>query len=303
MLSPGKRRVFMSDTQSTPSDSHPSNASESSSSPSDDSKTDSPPMLATGEVSSLVDLEPELYPAAVYLVRASCNFPDHLEQIVESSLASIGAELKSIKCPPPTTQLFNDCCKLLRRMLNKQDARLCCARLHKIAEATGENIERCPRCFKPIEHSSEEIEAMQASFRVPIMDPDSNCIRALRFFLYCSVNGAGGKYYSKSCAIVQSSGSGKSRMITTLAEMLPVIYICERKDEDTGYPHTLVKIFERLGDVSPEAKSLGLSDLYIYLRCVAFFQTSAKFAAAVKMLVSLKMYVTEPCEIGHLLFG
>ena len=135
------------------------------------------------------------------------------------------------------------------------------------------------------------------------MDPDSEFTRALRFFLYCSVNGAEGEYYSKSCAIVQSSGSGKSRTITTLAEMLPVIYICQRDDKDTGYPQTLVKIFERLGAVSPEAESLRLSDLYIYLRCVAFFQTSAKFAAAIKTLVSLKMYVPEPCEIGHLLFG
>ena len=61
---------------------------------------------------------------------------------MESSLASIEAELKSTKRPPPTTQLFNDCCKLLRRMLSEQDARLCCALLHKIAEANGENIEK-----------------------------------------------------------------------------------------------------------------------------------------------------------------
>ena len=117
----------MSDTQSTPSDSHPSNATESSSSLSGDSKTDSPPMSVTGEVESLVDIEPELYPAAVYLVRASFHFPDHLDQAVVSSLDSIGAELKSTKRPRPTAQLFNDCCKLLRRMLSEQDARLCCA--------------------------------------------------------------------------------------------------------------------------------------------------------------------------------
>ena len=91
----------MSDTQSTPSDSHSSNATESSSSPSDDSTTDSPPMSVTREVKLPVDIEPELYPAAVYLIDASFNFLDNLEQAVKSSLASIETELRGLKRPRP----------------------------------------------------------------------------------------------------------------------------------------------------------------------------------------------------------
>ena len=145
---------------------------------------------------------------------------------------------------------------------------------------------------------------MYASFKVPIMDPDSNCERALRFFLYCSVNGVGGKHYSRSCAIVQSSGSGKSRTVMELAERLPVIYICERKDDDKGYPRPSVEIIKRLERMHPEADTPRLCDLYIYLRCVAFYHTTVKFAVALKTLVSLeKKYSSESYDIRYLLFG
>ena len=167
-----------------------------------------------------------------------------------------------------------------------------------IAEMKGEIIEDCSLCFQSVENATQEVELNEA-FRIPIMDPDSNCMRALRFFLYCSVNGAVSPYYSKSCAIVQSSGSGKSRTIMELAEMLPVIYICERDKGDTGYPRTSVKVVEKLGNVHPEANSLHLCDLYIYLRCVAFYDTAIKFAAALKGLVSLYRYVSKSYEIGH----
>ena len=153
----------------------------------------------------------------------------------------------------------------------------------------------------PVDNSAE-VARMYASFRVPFIDHDWNCARALRFFRFCSVMGAEEFYYSKSCAIVQSSGSGKSRLIANIAEMLPVFYMCERKAGDTGYPETLMKIIGKLAYVHPEADS-RTCDLYIYLRCVAFYQTAAKFAAAIKTLVSLNAYVSEPYEIGYLLFG
>ena len=63
-------------------------------------------MSVTGKVKSLVDIEPELYPAAVYLARASFIFPVHLSQVVEAFTRFIETELKGLKRPPHTTRVI-----------------------------------------------------------------------------------------------------------------------------------------------------------------------------------------------------
>lgn len=108
-----------------------------------------------------------------------------------------------------------------------------------------------------------------------------NCIFLLKFIdklAYCSLKGRGGWLFSKSCALIQGSCSGKSRAIIEVGKIVPLIYLCNRTVGDTGYPGATPLIMERLMRAPNTLESKNIPfNVILYFRVVVFFATSAKF--------------------------
>ena len=88
-----------------------------------------------------------------------------------------------------------------------------------------------------IQHSKDEEKQFAQAFRVPYDDPKGK--RVDRFVSFCNKcvkmwNPA--KYYALYSSIVQSSGTGKSRLLAEVAKKRYVIYCCLRGPGSTGYP-------------------------------------------------------------------
>ncbi len=103
---------------------------------------------------------------------------------------------------------------------------------------------------------------------------------AYNYFDQCSASGACGTYYSKSCAIVQASGSGKSRLMYELGLKIPMFYVCFRGDgEKESYPLATPIVRKLLFGISDskkeEASGLFLADVHAYVRCVTFICSCA----------------------------
>ena len=55
------------------------------------------------------------------------------------------------------------------------------------------------------------------------------------------------KYYVKTIPVIQSSGMGKSRLLSEFGKTTPSVYYTLREDDDTGYPpgDTLIRNYFR----------------------------------------------------------
>lgn len=115
-------------------------------------------------------------------------------------------------------------------------------------------------------------------------DPNQGVARAFNWFSNVSEHGGVKTFYSKSVAIVQSSGSGKSRLVYELAANIPTIYVCLRKPDDTGIPKgSPVDLYNLIvGRPAPriEDRVPSKCDLWVYSCCVAFFCVANIFTVA-----------------------
>jgi hypothetical protein len=106
-------------------------------------------------------------------------------------------------------------------------------------------------CVERTQSSQPAIEQLQASFSAEYMDPFNVvkdfvsyvdlCARSYRKYI--------SEFYSPYIALVQTSGSGKSRLLRECADLLPTLYICFRTGK-SGYPpytsKAVATLFENL---------------------------------------------------------
>lgn len=178
-------------------------------------------------------------------------------------------------------------CFFMRTKVCEADASSVCAGTKFIL---GVKDVKCRLCSAPQTQDAaarSELDAQQfakAFYDGSYADPNQGVARALNFFNHVSENGGVKDFYSKSVAVVQSSGSGKSRLIYELAARTPTIYVCLRKSDDTGIPKgSPVDLYELIvGGPVPhiEDRVPGKSDLWVYSCCVAFFCVANIFTLA-----------------------
>jgi hypothetical protein len=129
--------------------------------------------------------------------------------------------------------------------------------------------------------STISTEALAKSFKTSYADCYGNLRRAAEYFRCCST--ADTLFYSKSCAIIQSSCSGKTRMVLTLAEHIPTLYICQREAAESSYPPGTPSIVPRFHDNIPDdAVTTGKQDLFMYARCAAFLYVAHSYNATIQ---------------------
>ena len=141
---------------------------------------------------------------------------------------------------------------------------------------------------------------LQKAFVSRFVDPNKlNVFTAEHFFKYCSYMGNGPVYYSKSCAIVQSSGTGKSRIIAEISKNRPVYYGCCREKGENAFPYGTEGLMEffsekiappRLDPAGGESTAAVLKeagpvesyyyDVMVYSRCVSVMLASFTFSLA-----------------------
>lgn len=91
--------------------------------------------------------------------------------------------------------------------------------------------------------------------------------------------------YAMVIAILQASGSGKSRSIMEIGLTTPLLYLCHREDGETGFPRRTPYIIDHL--MFRNDQSL-VSDWWIFSRCAAFFCVASTYSSAL-LLATLGM--------------
>lgn len=105
-------------------------------------------------------------------------------------------------------------------------------------------------------------------------DPNDGVNLVRRFFEHCSTDWhTNGQQYAPSCAIVQSSGSGKSRLMVEIAKTTPTLYICCRASGDSGYPPRTRIIVEHL-----LFRESMVTEEQVFCRCAALFCVGSLYA-------------------------
>ncbi len=116
------------------------------------------------------------------------------------------------------------------------------------------------------------------AFRVDYFDPDDIRGTFERTFAFASQKGALNSYYSKSVAIIQCSLSGKTRCMMELSRRIPMIYICNRESDDSGYPISTPDILHWLSTVPDNVN--GYADVYVHCRCAALLDVLGTYCVA-----------------------
>jgi len=114
----------------------------------------------------------------------------------------------------------------------------------------------------------------EGSFR----DPYGGARLAVRYLEHCSAGWCRrGMQFAPSCAILQSSGSGKSRLLVEIAKTMPTFYVCSREADDlVGYPRRSPRIADHLS-----FGGRSVAEEHAYARCAAFFCVASVYARAV----------------------
>jgi len=63
-------------------------------------------------------------------------------------------------------------------------------------------------------------------------------------------------FLSPYIALVQSSGTGKTRALRKLSQFVPTVYLCSRKDGESGYPRGTPGIEVFLGTMTDERSAM-----------------------------------------------
>ncbi len=83
----------------------------------------------------------------------------------------------------------------------------------------------------------DNTEQLQASFSAPYMDPNNAVNNFISYVNLCAATYRkySREFYAPYITVVQTSGSGKSRLMRECAKVLPTLYVCYRAG-NTGYP-------------------------------------------------------------------
>ena len=201
-----------------------------------------------------------------------------LEYLTSSSGAatsSIYALMKKLPLRPPCPlvraiegieSILKPCCEHMNDIFTPEEHENVCREVKHIFK-----LHECPLLNRPVVTT-----ASATAFKVGYSDANHGLLRALRYFEYCAVEGASAEVYAKSCAIVQSSGSGKSRLVAEIAKHIPTVYICHRDDSERGsYPLSTPLIRDFLLDTSGLDNPQRNGDLYVFSKAIALYCTAA----------------------------
>ena len=162
---------------------------------------------------------------------------------------------------------LHTCCHTLQEKFNEYDHAAICREMRMVFIG-----HECPLL---LETAPVSYTATEKAFAVEFNDEHYGLARAVQYFEYCTVHGATGMIYSKSCAIVQSSGSGKSRLMTEIAALIPTLYVCHREDTDQNYPPSTPFIRNFLLEVDTRENVRGKEDLFIFAKSIALYCSAA----------------------------
>ena len=130
------------------------------------------------------------------------------------------------------------------------------------------------RQYQESRQSKGAIFTIKKEFSVDYTDKFGNLERLWRYLTVASKRGGMHPIYSKSCAIVQSSCSGKTRSVLELGHHLPLFYVCQRQPDDSGYPKQNIKLTEKLALTLEEKEQCKGEpyhlDILRYCKCVSF---------------------------------
>lgn len=130
---------------------------------------------------------------------------------------------------------------------------------------------------------AEQLSLLKERFNVPYKDGHQFVYNFVSYLNSLIFHGFRARYFSCSVAILQSSYSGKSRLMARLAELLPMAYICCPKTSVIpSYPVQTPIDWELLVSV-PSYKTAHETTSFIFLRCVSFLNTLALFCASVAL--------------------
>ena len=110
-------------------------------------------------------------------------------------------------------------------------------------------------------------EQFVMEYRNPVVK--ERCIKYLRACLHDFKNSPQTRF-SPYIAVVQSSGYGKSRLLRETAKEVISLYVCDRPEISTGYPHrTVTALLALFYDLNTDSKKEYIADLKVRLRlCV-----------------------------------
>ena len=103
---------------------------------------------------------------------------------------------------------------------------------------------------------------LQKSFSAEYLDPNNVVNDFLSYVQRCAVSYRqfGSEFFAPYIALVQSSGSGKTRLLRECADLLPTLYVCFRTG--SGYPpyttNAIASLFENLGRTNSLDASISL---------------------------------------------
>lgn len=179
------------------------------------------------------------------------------------------ASIKSLCQALDTTNVDNvnkqEICREIRKFLNSQEECLCTPNkliVPKKATSTRTVTHMSPLASVP--------------FKGTFIDPYGAVHLIQRYLEHCSTGWRVIKsQQAPSCAILQSSGSGKSRLMVEVANTVPTLYLCCRHQKDTGYPPRSPIIVDHLCFNGNRVGSFRA-----YARCAAFFCVGSLYVRA-----------------------
>lgn len=131
---------------------------------------------------------------------------------------------------------------------------------------------------------AEQLSILKERFNVPYKDGHKFVYIFVSYLNSLIFHGFRTRYFSCSVAILQSSYSGKSRLMARLAELLPMAYICcPEKSVIPSYPLQTPIDWDMLLSMSSYDANSDLANSLIFARCISFLNTLALFCASVAL--------------------
>lgn len=254
----------------------------------------SPQLASTSELQASFDYEnpPELTLNDYYQILPLLN--SYKAQIPKEVATHINSTDESRKNPEPKDILL-----ICRTLLNlwvysntgeEKRQKVCSAIRREIFNTFGIATTSCICTMKQrasiiaAAGGADQLRVLKERFNVPYKDDNQFLYSFVSYLNSLVSDGFRKQYYSSSVAVLQSSYSGKSRLMSRLAELLPMAYICcPEKSVLPSYPLQTPIDWEMLFSFNTRREMPARTDFFILARCISFLNTLALFCASVAL--------------------